>query len=148
MVPQRTRVLFLGSGDACRALMAAGWMQRLGSAWVEVQAASIDTQGHNPRAIAVMREAGVDIAQQESARATPALLAWADLLVIVGDHADAHCPALPAGTHRWHWPLPDCARAAGSEVEVLMVFRAARDDIRARVARLIERLRSSKCAVA
>ena len=92
------------------------------------------------RAIAVMAEAGVDISAQESTRLTDEMLAATDYLVTVCGHADEHCPVLPTGMRKEHWPLSDPAKATGSEEEIMAVFRASRDDIRARVADLLTRL--------
>ena len=49
---------------------------------------------------------------------------------------------LPAGLSKEHWPLPDPAKATGTEDEIMGVFRASRDDIRQRVNDLLERLGS------
>ena len=103
--------------------------------------AGIEAHGKNPRAIAVMAEAGIDISAQESSMLTDEMLGSADYLVTVCGHADEHCPAVPAGVRKEHWPLPDPAKAAGTEDEVMAVFRASRDDIRRRVGELLERLR-------
>jgi len=133
-------LLFLCTGNACRSQMAEGWARALGGDWLEVQSAGIESHGKNPRAIAVMREAGVDISDQASTRLTAEMLAWADYVVTVCGHADEHCPALPAGTRREHWPLDDPAKATGSEEEIMAVFRASRDDIKRRVGDLLQRL--------
>ena len=45
-------------------------------------------------------------------------------------------PLTPPHVRRLHWPLPDPAKARGSDEEVLAVFRRVRDEIRARVAAL------------
>jgi arsenate reductase len=87
-----------------------------------------------------MREAGVDISDQESTALTGEMLSQADYLVTVCGHADEHCPALPAGVQREHWPLEDPAVATGTEEEIMAVYRNSREDIRQRVADLIERL--------
>jgi len=134
-------LLFLCTGNACRSQMAEGWARALGGDWLRVQSAGIEAHGKNPRAIAVMQEAGVDIGGQESTRVTDEMLADADVLVTVCGHADEHCPAVPAGVRRIHWPLEDPARATGSEVEIMAVFRASRDDIRQRVAALLDELK-------
>lgn len=139
-------LLFLCTGNSCRSQMAEGWARVLGGDWLEVQSAGIESHGKNPRAIAVMAEAGVDISQQESTRLTDAMLDWADYVVTVCGHADAHCPALPPGTRKEHWPLEDPARATGSEEAILDVFRASRDDIKRRVEDLLQRLRQEQTA--
>ncbi len=125
--------------------MAEGWARALGGADVQVRSAGIEAHGKNPRAIAVMAEAGVDISDQASTRLTEAMLEWADLVVTVCGHADEHCPVLPPGTRKRHWPLADPARATGSEEEVMQVFRASRDEIRQRVADLLTQL-NGECA--
>ncbi|HFE31875.1 MAG TPA: arsenate reductase (thioredoxin) [Gammaproteobacteria bacterium] len=133
-------LLFLCTGNACRSQMAEGWGHQLGGDWLQVQSAGIEAHGKNPRAIAVMAEAGVDISGQESTRVTDEMLAAADVLVTVCGHADEHCPVVPAGLRKIHWPLEDPARATGTEEEIMAVFRASRDDIRRRVAALIDDL--------
>lgn len=117
--------------------MAEGWARHLGAGKFVVHSAGIEAHGKNPRAIAVMREAGVDIAGQESTRLAPAMLDAVDLVITVCGHADEHCPVLPPGTQKRHWPLADPARANGSEEQILTVFRASRDDIREHVRDLL-----------
>lgn len=141
MYKRKARVLFLCTGNSCRSQMAEGFANALGAEWLEAQSAGIEAHGRNPRAISVMREAGVDIARQQSHRLTPEMLAWADLVVTVCGHADEHCPVLPPGTQKKHWPLSDPAKAIGSEAEIMAVFRATRDDIRVRVESLIGGMR-------
>jgi len=117
--------------------MAEGWAKYFSNDAIEVQSAGIEAHGKNPRAIAVMKEVGVDISQQESTKLTQEMLDWADVVVTVCGHADEHCPALPANIEKTHWPLNDPAKATGSEEQIMDVFRASRDDIRDRVEALI-----------
>jgi arsenate reductase len=133
-------ILFLCTGNSCRSQIAEGWARQLGGSGITVQSAGIEAHGKNPRAIAVMQEAGVDISQQESTRLTDDMLAAADVLVTVCGHADENCPAVPAGIKKIHWPLEDPAKASGSEELVMQVFRASRDDIRRRVQELLDTL--------
>jgi arsenate reductase len=133
-------ILFLCTGNSCRSQIAEGWARQMAGDAFRALSAGIEAHGKNPRAIAVMAEAGVDISAQESTRLTDEMLAEADYLVTVCGHADEHCPTLPAGMRREHWPLSDPAKATGTEEEIMAVFRASRDDIRERVADLLERL--------
>jgi arsenate reductase len=137
MYKRKVKVLFLCTGNSCRSQMAEGWANHLGHEWLEAYSAGIEAHGKNPRAIAVMREAGVDISHQESTRVTPAMLAQADLVVTVCGHADEHCPVLPPGVQKKHWPLEDPAKATGTEDEIMAKFRATRDKVRNRVEDLI-----------
>lgn len=137
-------LLFLCTGNSCRSQMAEGWARSLGDEALTVQSAGIEAQGKNPRAIAVMQEAGVDISAQTSTQLTEAMLAAADYLVTVCGHADEHCPVVPAHIRKEHWPLTDPAKAVGSEAEISASFRASRDDIRNRVADLLRRLQTEQ----
>ncbi len=137
-----TRVLFVCSGNSCRSQMAEGWARHLGGGRVEAMSAGIEAHGKNPRAISIMKEVGVDISHQESTQLTPEMIQEADIIVTVCGHADEHCPVIPAGTHKEHWPLDDPARAKGSEEAILGVFRQTRDQVRERVEDLLARIRS------
>jgi len=120
--------------------MAEGWARQLAGKKMRIQSAGIECHGQNPRAIIVMKEAGVDISSQESTMLTPETLSQVDLVVTVCGHADEHCPVLPVGTKRLHWPLEDPASASGTEEEIMAVFRSSRDNIRLRVRDLINSL--------
>jgi arsenate reductase len=133
-------ILFLCSGNSCRSQMAEGWARHFAGNAFGVQSAGIEAHGKNPHAISIMQEAGIDISGQASTRVTPAMLEQADVVVTVCGHADEHCPVLPPGTRKIHWPLDDPARTTGTEEEILQVFRASRDDIRERVKGLLQEL--------
>ncbi len=120
--------------------MAEGWARAVADASWTIQSAGIEAHGKNPRAIAVMAEAGLDISGQESTKLTDGMIDQADVVVTVCGNADENCPALPTGTRKEHWPLNDPASATGTEDEIMAVFRDSRDDIRQRVAALLERL--------
>lgn len=135
------QLLFLCTGNSCRSQMAEGWGRHFAPDWLSVDSAGIEQHGKNPRAIAVMAEVGIDISGQESTRLTDTMLNRADYVVTVCGHADEHCPVLPAGVKKEHWPLNDPARAEGDEDAVMAVFRQTRDEVRRRVLDLIESLK-------
>ena len=135
-------ILFLCTGNSCRSQIAEGWAKWYGRPLFEIESAGIETHGKNPRALAVMKEVGVDISNQESTRLTNEMLAGTDLVVSVCGHADEHCPVLPEGTCKIHWPLDDPAKAEGTEDEIIKVFKASRDDIHRRVDELLNELKS------
>ncbi len=129
----KQRVLFLCTGNSCRSQMAEGWLRALAGDCFEVYSAGIEAHGLNPRAIAVMREAGVDISGQESKTIDPGLLGSIDLLVTVCSHADKHCPAFYIRGKREHWPFDDPAKATGTEAQIMAEFRRVCDQIRMRI---------------
>ncbi|SFD58517.1 arsenate reductase [Thiohalospira halophila DSM 15071] len=139
-------ILFLCTGNSCRSQMAEGWGRHLANPGLAFDSAGIEAHGQNPRAIAVMEEAGMDIRDQHSTRLSSALLDWADRVVTVCGHADENCPVLPPGTEREHWPLEDPARATGSEEAIMATFRATRDEVEERVRALVARLTATNDA--
>jgi len=130
---KKKRVLFLCTGNSCRSQMAEGWLKHLGGDQYEVFSAGIEAHGKNPRAIAAMKDAGIDISNQASEVIDIAILESLDLLVTVCSHADAHCPVFSMKGKREHWPFEDPAKASGTEEEVMREFNRVRDQIRTRI---------------
>lgn len=114
-MPDTLNLLFLCTGNSCRSQMAEGWARYLGGRHVRVESAGIEAHGKNPRAIAIMTEAGIDISGQESSIVDQGMLDRADLVVTVCGHADEQCPVMPSDTRKLHWPLSDPAKATGTE---------------------------------
>lgn len=135
---KKINLLFACTGNSCRSQMAEGWARHFGGDSVVAESAGIEAHGKNLRAISVMAEAEVDISGQESTRLTDEMLRNADIVVTVCGHADEHCPMLPPGVKKIHWPLTDPAKARGTEDEIMAQFRATRDEIKARVQLLLE----------
>jgi len=120
--------------------MAEGWTRQLNENRFNAESAGIEAHGKNPRAIAVMREAGVEISGQESTIVSDEMLQRTNVVVTVCGHADEQCPAIPAQVKKIHWPLTDPAKATGSEDEIMDEFRATRDDVEMRVRSLLKHL--------
>jgi arsenate reductase len=119
--------------------MAEGFARALAPAGVRVFSAGTNPAGMNARAVAVMAEAGVDIAGQRSKDLSALPLGEIDTVVALCGEAAESCPALARPVEQLHWPLRDPARARGSEEEVLQIFREVRDEIGARVRSLFAR---------
>ncbi|GAB3671375.1 arsenate reductase ArsC [Salinisphaera aquimarina] len=137
-------ILYLCTGNSCRSQMAEGWTRHLGGADIAVRSAGLEAHGLNPNAVATMQAAGVDISAQQSAVLADADLDWADRVVTVCGHADEHCPLLPAGTHKQHWPIDDPAGASGSAEQIAAVFADTRDLIRGHVEALLAELGTAR----
>ena len=133
-------ILYLCTGNSCRSQMAEGWSRQLGGVEFKADSAGIEAHGKNPRAMAVMQEAGIDISGQESTIVNAEMLRWADIVVTVCGHADEQCPVLPPDLTKVHWPLADPAKASGSEEEIMTEFRVTRDEVKRRVQDLLKLL--------
>jgi arsenate reductase len=143
---RKLSVLFLCTGNSCRSQMAEGWARSLRADVIEPYSAGIEKHGLNPRAVEVMREAGVDITGHVSKTLADLGERAFDVVVTVCGHADEHCPTLPAGTLVVHVGFddpPKLAREAKTDEEALGHYRRVRDEIRRFVESLPEGLRAT-----
>lgn len=60
--------MFACKRNACRSQMAEGFAKQLAQGKLQVESAGLEAGGLNPTAVAVMREAGVDLSGQRSKR--------------------------------------------------------------------------------
>jgi arsenate reductase len=123
--------------------MAEGWARHLKGDVIEAYSAGIETHGLNPRAVKVMAEAGVDISAHRSKSLAHLKDVAFDYVVTVCDHASKNCPLFPGKAKRVHVGFDDpprLAHAARTEEEALAQYRRVRDEIRAFVESLPERL--------
>jgi arsenate reductase len=139
----KLKVLFLCTGNSCRSQMAEGWARHLKSNAIEAWSAGIETHGMNPHAVAVMKEAGVDISGQHSK--TPADIGPVefDYVVTVCGHADENCPVFPGKTKVVHVGFedpPKLTKHLPDGEEKLAVYRRVRDEIRKFIETLPEAL--------
>lgn len=133
------KILFLCTGNSCRSQMAEGFARRLGSGRVTSESAGIESHGLNARAVSAMREIGIDISTQRSKVVTDDMIASADLIITVCDHAKEHCPVIPLKIRQLHWSFDDPAKATGTEQDITDTFRRVRDEIGAKVKDLLAR---------
>jgi protein-tyrosine-phosphatase len=126
------RLLFVCVENSNRSQMAEAFARHLGGAGVEACSAGSRPSGTiNPRAIAFMRERGIDLAAQHSKSLDAVAGAPFDAVVTMGC-GDA-CPWLPAA-RREDWALPDPKGLDDSG------FRGVRDEIERRVGALLGEL--------
>jgi hypothetical protein len=62
------KILFLCTGNSCRSQMAEGWARKLHGDLLEPYSAGTRPGRVDPRAVSVMREAGVDISARSRGR--------------------------------------------------------------------------------
>jgi arsenate reductase (thioredoxin) len=127
------RVLILCTANSARSQMAEGLLRRAaGSTW-EVFSAGTKPTRVRPEAIAVMREAGIDISGHHAKSVEEFLGRDFDYVITVCDNARETCPVFPARTRRIHWSIEDPAIVGGAEEERLGAFRHARDELEQRL---------------
>lgn len=131
-------VLFLCTGNSCRSQMAEGFAKHLLAGQINAYSAGVDPHGMNPRAMAVMAEAGCPIDSHHSKHVRELADVKLDFVLSVCGHADEACPALPGPSHgvqprRIHRGFddpPKLAKDAKTDEEALGHYRRVRDEIR------------------
>ena len=125
-------VLFVCVHNAGRSQMAAGLLNQRGQGRVHVRSAgSTPADQLNPAVVEAMREIGIDISQEYPKPLSDDFVRAADVVITMGC-GDA-CPIYP-GKRYEDWELDD---PAGQDLEAV---RRIRDEIEARVQRLLEEL--------
>lgn len=104
------KVLILCTGNSCRSIMAEALINaKLSPAW-QAYSAGVDPSVVNPRAIAVMKEIGIDISSYRSKSVTEFLSRDdLDLVITVCDHAKESCPVFLKPIPHMHLGITDPA---------------------------------------
>jgi arsenate reductase len=128
------KVMFVCRRNSCRSQMAEGFARTLGEGKIEVTSSGLEASRVHPKAIAVMSEVGIDLSNQTSDA----------LSDFKADDYDAVISMCGCGTGlppQWvtqevfeDWELDD---PDGQPIET---FHRVRDEIKERVANLIEQL--------
>lgn len=126
----KKNILVLCTGNSCRSQMAEGYLRFFAGDTVVVYSAGIETHGVNPKAIAVMKEDGIDISKHTSNNISEYRDINFDLVITVCDHAKESCPWYPTKAKMFHNNFPDPAKIKGNEEEVMSAFREVRNSIR------------------
>jgi arsenate reductase len=116
-------ILVLCTGNSCRSQIAHGYLAEMTKGKANVYSAGVETHGVNPRAIAIMKEDGIDISSHTSNNITEYFGVDFDYVITVCDNAKERCPYFPTKALKFHNNFPDPAKATGSEEEVMNEFR-------------------------
>lgn len=126
----KKNILVLCTGNSCRSQLAEGYLRFFHGENANVYSAGVETHGVNPRAIATMKEDGIDISAHTSNHVDEYLDIPFDLIFTVCDHASERCPIFPSAAKRIHHNFTDPAKATGSEEEIMSEFRSVREEIK------------------
>jgi arsenate reductase (thioredoxin) len=138
------KIMFLCTANSCRSQMAEGFAKEYGKGIVEVYSAGLMAAGVQQKAIAVMKEADIDISKQKSKEIDADLLSKMDIVVTLCAHAEETCPWTPPEIRRIHWPVKDPVGTTGTEEQIMNEFRRARDEIKEKVEGLIWDIRETR----
>ena len=123
-------ILVLCTGNSCRSQIAHGFLATMTVGKANVYSAGVETHGVNPKAIAIMKEIGIDISKHTSNNITEYFGVEFDYVITVCDNAKERCPYFPTKAVKLHYNFPDPAKAVGTEDEIHEQFRIVREMIK------------------
>ncbi len=141
---EKLRVLILCTGNSSRSQMAEAIINHdKGDRWQAFSAGTHPSGAVHPLAIQALAEIGIEhhgISKPvEQFRGEPF-----DLVITVCDDAAENCPVWLGSGKRAHISFPDPAKAVGSEVERMAVFRSVRDGIKDKVLAYLEEFQQQR----
>ena len=140
---RKPKLLFLCTGNSCRSQIAEGWVRHLhGDSLVPYSAGTIPGRV-DPRAVRVMGEVGIDLSEHRSKHVDELRGIPFDWVISVCDRANETCPVFPGNVQRLHVGFDDPPRLASratTDDDALAPYRRVRDEMRAFVEELPERL--------
>lgn len=124
------KILVLCTGNSCRSQIAEGYLRFFANGKAEIYSAGVETHGVNPKAIAIMKEDGIDISKHTSNNIDEYRDIDLDYVITVCDNAKERCPYFPTKAKKFHYNFPDPAKATGTDEEVMKEFRRVREMIK------------------
>lgn len=134
----KKKILVLCTGNSCRSQIAEGYLRYFAGDKAEIYSAGVETHGVNPRAIATMKEDGINISGHTSNNMDEYRDIDFDFVITVCDNARERCPYFPTKAVKFHQNFPDPAKAQGTEEEIAAEFRRVRDMIKAYCKQFVE----------
>ena len=124
------KILIICTGNSCRSQMAHGFLKSFDSK-IEVCSAGTEPAAKiSEKAIAVMKETGIDISTHKPESVETYLgFVW-DYVITVCDDAKETCPVFTDKVkHRLHIGFEDPSKVTGTEEFIWGEFRRIRDEI-------------------
>ena len=124
------KILVLCTGNSCRSQLAVGYLRYFAGEKAEIYSAGVETHGVNPKAIASMKDDGIDISNHTSNNIDEYRNIDFDFVITVCDNAKERCPFFPTKAQRFHYNFPDPAKATGTIEEIDEEFTKVRQQIK------------------
>lgn len=125
------KILILCTGNSCRSQMAHGFMESFDKR-MTVRSAGTEASGKlNPKAVAAMKEIGIDIGHHTSDSVDKYLGDEWDYVITVCGGANESCPAFMGKVkHRLHIGFDDPTYATGTDEFVWSEYIRVRNEIK------------------
>ena len=139
----QTKVLFLCIHNSARSQMAEAYLKKFGGGRFFVESAGLEAGKLNPLAVAVMKEDGIDISNNQTKEVDEFFRKGNsyDYVITVCDAANAaRCPIFPGVHEKLNWNFADPSAFAGTTEEKLEKTREVRDQIKEAVIALSKKI--------
>ena len=126
-------ILVICQHNSGRSQIAEAYLNKFYGNHVLVESAGLEPAAAvNPLVVKVMAEEGIDLSWKKPQSVFELFKQgkiYAHVITVCQD-SENKCPIFPGITQRWHWPFPDPAAVAGTEMEKLEEVRKSRDMIK------------------
>jgi protein-tyrosine-phosphatase len=139
---ERSRVLFLCTGNSARSQIAKALVEHRSAGTVEARSAGSHPKPLHPNAVRVMAERGIDISDCATKSLTRFARSRFDRVITLCDKVREICPEFPGAPIAAHWSIADPAAAGDSDEATYPAFQHVADEIESRVALLLADLRT------
>ena len=133
IIENKTKVLFICTGNSCRSQMAEGLLKNISGNHFDVFSAGSHPSRLHPASIIVMAELGIDISNNSTNRIDDYMNKGIDIVISVCDNARQVCPAFPTDVKQIHWNINDPFHGWGAESGDLLPYRETRDIIKGHI---------------
>jgi len=127
------RVLFLCTGNSARSQIAEALAHEMSGGRVRASSAGSRPKPLHPKAVAAMRERGIDIAGRRSKPLDEFLGRRFDYVITLCDRVREECPEFPNHPGLIHWSVPDPSPEGTTDA-----FRRTADEVASRVGFLLD----------
>ena len=127
IIENKTKVIFICTGNSCRSQMAEGLLRDMAGDRFEVFSAGSHPSRLHPASIIVMAELEIDISNHSADSIDKYLDKDIDIVITVCDNARQVCPVFSGNVKRIHWSIDDPFHGWGAEPSDLIPYREIRE---------------------
>ena len=136
-IQNKKSILFLCTGNSCRSQIAEGFGKRYLTDY-SISSAGTEAHGMNPNAIKTMKDIGIDISCQKSAKINLSDLNSFDLIITLCGDANDKCLTFDENIKHIHWDIKDPAKLIGNSAQISKGFSKIRDEILEKIKKIKE----------
>ena len=133
IIENKTKVIFICTGNSCRSQMAEGLLRDMADDRFEVFSAGSHPSRLHPASIIVMAELKIDISNHSADSIDEYLDKNIDIVITVCDNARQVCPVFPGNVKRIHWSIDDPFHGWGADPVDLKPYQVTRKILKEKI---------------